>query len=175
MSTRAKVFAVLGVLLLVAGAFSVGRFSAPLQVETKEIEKVVYKDRVQVVEKIVEVKGKTETKIVYRDRVITKDGTVTEREVEKTATKEDTTKRSDGERWETHEGSGTRETVSTVTLRPNWRVGLLAGASLREPFVQLAGPLVLGASVEYRIVGGLSAGLWINTVGAAGLSLSLEF
>ena len=52
---------------------------------------------------------------------------------------------------------------------------MLVGASLREPLVPIAGPLVLGASVERRIVGGLSAGAWLNTVGAAGASVSLEF
>lgn len=175
MSARTKVLTALGALILLAGAFSAGRFTAPLKTETKEVERVVYKDKLVEVVKTVEVKAKEKTRIVYRDRVVTPDGTVTEREVEKTDTKSGTETRNDGERFETHDGEGTRELVSTVTLRPNWRVGLLAGASLTQPLVTIAGPLVLGVSVEYRIVGGLSAGLWINTVGAAGLSLSLEF
>ena len=52
---------------------------------------------------------------------------------------------------------------------------MLVGASLREPLLPVAGPLVLGASLERRIVGGLSAGAWLNTVGAAGASLSVEW
>ncbi len=159
------------VVLALAGAFSAGRFSAPLQVETRDVEKVVFKDRI--VEKVVEVKAKTETKIVYRDRVIKPDGTVTEHEVEKTATKEDTTKTDD--KTATHDGSSEHSTEKIVTLRPSWRVGLLAGASLRDPLLPIAGPLVLGLQVDYRIVGGLSAGIWINTFGAAGLGLSMEF
>lgn len=175
MSARTiAIIAVVSVLAL-AGAFSAGRFSAPLQVETRDVERVVYKDKIVEIVKTVEVKAKAETRIVYRDRVITKEGTVTEREVERTDTKTDTSTRNEGERFETHDGETFRETTKTVTLRPNWRIGLLAGASLVTPLVPITGPLVLGLQVEHRIVGGLSAGLWINTVGAAGLVLSLEF
>jgi hypothetical protein len=107
--------------------------------------------------------------------VITKDGTVTEHEVEKTDTKTDSTKTDDGvkvsDRAETSESTHTQ----TVTLRPNWRVTLDVGASWPKPLVPIAGPLVLGARVDYRVYGGLTAGLWINTFGAAGLGVSFEF
>lgn len=166
---------ILGALVLLAGAFSAGRFSAPLQVETRDVERVVYKDKIVEVVKTVEVKGKTETKIVYRDRVITRDGTVTEREVEKTVAKEDTKTTNDGEKVATREGDRTATHEKTTTLRPDWRVGLLLGASLSKPLVPIYGPVVLGVSVERRILGGLSLGVWINTVGAAGSSVSMEF
>ncbi len=163
------------VLGLLVGAFSAGRFSAPLKVETRDVERVVYKDKI--VEKLVtvEVKGKTETKIVYRDRVITKDGTVTEREVEKTIAKEDTKTTNDGERVATREGETVVTREKTTTLQPDWRVGLLLGASINKPFVPIYGPVVLGLQVERRILGGLSLGVWVNTVGAAGSVVSLEF
>jgi hypothetical protein len=64
---------------------------------------------------------------------------------------------------------------TTTTLRPDWRVALHVGASLRDPFLKFAGPLVLGAEVDRRIIGGLSVGLWINTYGAAGLGFAFEF
>lgn len=170
-------YLIAGVVVLVAlvGAFSAGRFSAPLRVETREVEKVVFKDRI--VEKVVtvEVKGKTETKVVYRDRVITKDGTITEHEVEKTATKEDTTRTGNSDTTTTHDGSSEHLSEKVVTLRPNWRVGALVGASIRDPLLPIAGPLVIGLEIDYRIVGGLSVGIWANTFGAAGVALAFEF
>lgn len=167
---RVAIIAVVCVAALV-GAFSAGRFSAPLQVETREVEKVVFKDRI--VERVVEVKAKAETKVVYRDRVVTKEGEIRERIVERTDTKEDT-KRDD---TKTVDRVVERERIieNKITLRPNWRVGVLAGASLAKPLVPIAGPLVLGVQVEHRIAGGVSAGVWINTVGAAGAVVSVEF
>ncbi len=156
---------------LLVAAFSAGRFTAPVQVETRDVERVVYQDRI--VEKIVTVKAKAETRVVYRDRVITKDGTVTEHEVEHTDTKEDTK-----ENTETVAARDVKtETVkeSKTTLRPDWRVSTQVGASLNAPLIPIAGPLVIGAQVERRIIGGVSAGLWLNTYGAAGASLSVEF
>lgn len=174
--TPARIAAVAGVsLALLAGAFSVGRFTAPVVTETRDVERVVYKDRV--VEKIVTVQAaaKVITRVVYRDRVTTPDGTVTERETEKTDehVTTDTTTKTDT--VADHTGETVTEHTKTVTLRPQWRVALLAGASLQAPLLPIAGPLVLGAEIDYRIAGGLSAGLWVNTVGAAGLSLALEF
>jgi hypothetical protein len=43
------------------------------------------------------------------------------------------------------------------------------------PLLQFAGPLVLGVHADRRIVGGLWAGLWIQTGGSFGASLSFEF
>lgn len=175
MSARQWVAVVLAVVLVGVGAFSAGRFSAPREVETRDVERVVFKDRV--VEKVVtvEVKAKAETKIVYRDRIVTKEGEIRERIVERTDTKEDRKTDTVADRDASTEGTKDRDTKTTVTLQPKWRVSLLAGASLTQPLVPIAGPLVLGAEVDYRIVGGVSAGVWINTVGAAGLSVALEF
>lgn len=180
---RNRLIAVAAVLLALVGAFSAGRFSAPLKTETRDVERVVFKDKVVEVEKVVTVReaARVETKIVWRDRVILKDGTVTEHEVEKTADAE-TSKVSvvdNTERTATLSGERVTEHTTTVTLRPSWRVALLAGASLHGALLPIAstGPvsLVLGVEVDYRIVGGLSVGLWVNTVGAAGLALSFEF
>jgi hypothetical protein len=174
-STRGYLIAGACVLVAIVGAFSAGRFSAPLKVETREVEKVVFKDRI--VEKVVtvEVKAKAETKTVYVDRVITKEGTVTERIVERTVTKEDTKKTGNTDTDTTTDRTTERTTEKVVTLRPNWRVGALVGASLKDPLLPIAGPLVLGLEVDYRLIGGLSVGLWANTYGAAGVALAFEF
>lgn len=163
------------ILLALAGAFVGGRYTAPVKVETRDVEHVVYKDKI--IEKVVTVtvQAKAETKIVYRDRVVTKDGTVHEREVERTATHEDTNTKTDDHRAETSTGAATVERVTITTLRPDWRVAVLAGAQIREPLLPLTGPLVLGFEVDRRLIGGLSVGVWANTGGAVGGSVSLEF
>lgn len=170
---RALVAAV--VVLALAGAFVGGRFSAPLQVQTVDVVKVAFQDRevVRVVEKVVQ--AKAQTRVVYRDRVIATDGTVTEHEFEKTDTKTDTVKTSNGVKVSDRVGATESSHTQTVTLRPSWRVGLTVGASWPKPLLAFAGPLVVGLQVDYRIVGGLTAGLWLNTFGAAGVGLSLEF
>ena len=60
--------------LVIAVIFTAGRLSKPTKVETKVVTKV----------ETVKVEGKT--RIVYRDRVISPDGTITEKEVEREET-----------------------------------------------------------------------------------------
>lgn len=161
--------------LALAGAFSAGRFSAPLQVETKTItvkgETIHEKGETIYIHD----QAKIETRVVYRDRVITKDGTITEHEVERAEAKTESkvSAASNTERTATLTESKTEQ--KTVTLRPSWRVVALVGAQWPKPLLPIAGPLVLGLEVDYRIAGGLSAGLWANTGGAAGLAISFEF
>ena len=168
--------------LVIVGAgiasFSAGRFSAPEIIQNRDVERIVYRDLS--VEDITRgyMFAKTVDRIVYRNVVttVTDAGTIiVDRSVE-------------------HEGgniaSGVTETKHTaqnvetaaekivertITLRPDWRIGVLAGGSLRPPLVPLAGPLVLGAQVDRRIVGGLSVGAWVNTIGAPGVAVTLEF
>ena len=161
----------LALVALALAAFSAGRFSAPLEVEERTDVRVVYKDRV--VEKRTEAAARVETRIVYREKVTTPDGTKTEREIEKTGAVE--TVKKEAERIEERQGEKTIEIVKRVEVRPNWRVAVTAGATLREPLLPLAGPLVLGLEVDRRIVGGLSLGVWVSTQGAAGAAVSLEF
>lgn len=169
--TRQRVVVAVALVAVAAAAFSTGRLTAPEKVEVREVEKVVWKDRV--VEKVVTKRAKAEERVVYVDRVVSPKGEVREKRV--TTTKADTREVADLGRTTESIGSTEKSASSTSTLRPDWRVGVLVGASLQEPLVPIAGPLVLGASLERRIVGGLSAGAWVNTVGAAGASLSLEF
>lgn len=168
--------ALAGVLLLVLG-FSAGRFSAPLQVETRDVERVVYRDLT--VEDLT--KGmtfaKTVQKTVYRNVVttITDAGTViADNSIEHEGAEESSSSTETKRTTEEHAGQRETEKTSVTTLRPDWRVGVQIGAALK-PALVITGPLVLGASVERRIVGGVSAGLWGNTVGAGGASVSLEF
>lgn len=56
-----------------------------------------------------------------------------------------------------------------------WRVGVDIGGSLKAPLLPLAGPLVLGARVERRILGPVWGGVWASTYGAAGVGVTSEF
>lgn len=161
----------LAVLVVGVLAFSGGRFSAPLKVEEKWQTETVYKDRI--VEKRVEVAGKTVTKVVYLDRVIKPDGTVHEKSETREATKEDITKIAGRSSESNATDKATAEKKST--LQPQWRVGVLAGASVTAPLLPIAGPLSVGVHAERRIVGGVSAGVWVLTSGQAGASVSVEF
>lgn len=158
---------------------SIGRFTAPAVVTEKRVE--VEKWRDLDVLRYVETKAaetvKVETRVVYRDRIKYRDGTERVIEIEKADTGEHSKESSSAaaERVVYREVEKRVEVEKRIEVRLNWRVGALVGASLREPVLQLAGPLVLGVQAERRIVGGLSVGLWVNTSGAAGALVSLEF
>ena len=153
--------------------------SARLKTTTKTVDRIVYQDRIveKVVHDVVTVATKAETKIVYRDVVVTPDGMVTDRSIEKTQdeTKADTKSLMTAERVEIREVEKLVTVEKVVTLRPDWRVSAGVGASLAAPSVPLYGPLVIQAEVDRRIVGGVSIGLWVSTVGAAGAAVGFEF
>jgi hypothetical protein len=74
------------------------------------------------------------------------------------------------------ESSSSNSRTSSTVSRPDWRVGLLVGATWKEPALKLGDtPLVIGATVERRIIGPFSLGAWGTTQGAAGLSVAGEF
>lgn len=159
----------IGLALLVA-AFSAGRFTAPVRVETKTEWRDLSTQELTRGMNFTRVVTRTITKNVVT--TITDAGTtITDlsvvREGDDTHAREDTAaKRVD---------SSTGTAMQTATVRPDWRIGALVGASLKEPALPLTGNLVIGVQVERRIVGGVSVGAWANTVGAAGGVVSVEF
>lgn len=163
MSARQWIAGSVALLVLLALSFSAGRYTAP----EKVVEKIAWKERAE--EKASKKKTKAVDRVVFVDRVVTPEGEVREKKTIRTLTDS----REIADVVKTSESTGAIE--KSTTLRPDWRVGVLVGASLREPLVPIAGPLVLGATVERRIIGGVSAGAWVNTVGAAGASVSVEF
>ncbi|MDP2275273.1 MAG: hypothetical protein Q8K32_31295 [Archangium sp.] len=165
----------LGAVLLLVVGFSAGRFSAPATVETREVERVVFKDLV--VEDITRgyTFAQTVTKTVWRNVETRPDGTTVDKSIEHHGAATATSGTETGKRTEDHQGQRDTEKVTTTTALPDWRIGLQVGASMKPPALPITGPLVIGASVERRILGGVSAGLWANTVGAGGASVSIEF
>lgn len=166
---KERVAFVVAIVAFSVGAFFAGRASAP-EPETKvEFKSLLVEDLTRGLDT-----KKARSRIVQRNVVTTTTdaGTVT---VDKTTEHE-----TDSELTTLTETSNksvdTSNKISIASTQANWRVGVQAGASLREPSLVIAGPLVIGASVEARIAKTpMSVGLWANTVGAGGVSLSVEF
>jgi hypothetical protein len=167
---RAWAIAAVVLVLTAVGAFSAGRFSAPQQVQTRiEYRDLSVEDLTRGLSFV-----KTVNRTVYRNvtTTATDAGVITvDRTIEHEGTDEKRDENTVAHRATENVGTETR----TVTLRPDWRISAQVGASMHAPALPITGPLVLGVSVERRIVGGVSAGLWANTVGAGGASLSVEF
>lgn len=164
------------IVVLVLAAASAGRFTgAPAATEVLDHVEVRWRERV--VEHTVTQVVQAEARVVYRtiDRVVTPDAGVLEHVVEVERTDTHTEAHEDAQAQQDVEGArkSTHE-VRTQAL-PDWRVSVQVGASLREPLVPIAGPLVLGAQIDRRIVGGVSLGVWVSTAGAAGAAVSLEW
>lgn len=111
-------------------------------------------------------------RVVYRERITKPDGTKVEREAEREDARVT-------ERSASTSGSAKhveqRRDVAVTAYRPQWRVSVLAGGTLRDPLLPIAGPLVPGLGAERRIAGPVWLGAWALSAGAAGLSLSVEF
>jgi hypothetical protein len=167
--------------ILLAGALAGGiaqRYLGTPQVEVRTEVKDVVRDVIHEVVKVEvhEVEAKAKTLVVYRDRTVSPAGEIHERSVECSGETSLATSHTQAASQLDVKHEATHEAITLSTpVRPSWRVAVLAGASLRAPLLPLAGPLVLGAEVDYRLAGPLSAGLWASTSGAAGLSLAVEF
>lgn len=156
---------VLSLVGVAATSFAFGRGTRP-EPEVREVVRTEWRDRV--ITRTVVQREEAKTRVVYRDRVMSPDGTVREREVEREDTK--VAERTDAKTDTTTEGKGER--VVTVTPRaPDWKAGFLVGAPV------LSSPLipVIGLHAERRILGPLWAGVWVLQPGSLGLSLSMEF
>lgn len=165
----------MALVLVAAAAFSAGRFSAPREVE----ERVEYRTEWRT--KTVEVVRWRTARAVDTRTVTTPvllavpdGGTV----LAASTTTESHTRETSGGASDTSsstQGADQQQLSRKVTQQPDWRLGAQVGASLRDPLLPIVGPLVVGVSVERRIAGGISAGVWGSTAGAAGLSISAEF
>lgn len=173
MTLKTEALIAAGLLAVLGGVFAAGRYSAP-KPDVRVTEHVVYQDRV--VEKVVTVTAKADTKtvVVYRDRTVKPDGTVHEQSEERTVDAATETAHTDDAKAETSQ-TDTQRTITITAAKPQWRVSLLAGASLRSPLLPVYGPLVLGVEVNRRLLGPLWVGLWAQTGGSGGISLGIEF
>lgn len=169
-------------LVLTGVAFTAGRYSAPDRVEyrDREVVRTVVQEDTQARERVAELTAQLETMSRHTRREVTTekrpDGTEVTHSV--TDTRVDTVKETSARtdrvaEVETQKHAETERTRETQKLelrdRPDWRVGLLAGATVDlRPSI--------GVHVERRILGPLSLGAWLlPQAQAAGLSLSIEF
>lgn len=168
-----KHWRIFAVVILLAGAFIGGRYTAQGRVQYVEKEKIV--------EKQIIVAGKDTRTIEYRDRIITRvvvkkpDGTVTETTVDKDAGHSD--KNEHETKTVTIEKIVEREKIVKVGP-PDWRVGILVGATATkwDKLPTLGTPyLAVGVEVDRRIIGPFSLGVWGLSSGAAGVAISGEF
>lgn len=164
-----------GVAVLVA--FCAGRFSAPVKVEERLVEKVVVQEKL--VEKRFEVAVKAEerVRVVYRDRIVRPDGTREEREVERDESASSSATVAAKVREVERVVYRDREVVKVVeSARPLWRVSLLAGVDLpRLHHPQLLGPIAFGAQVERRLIGPAFVGAYALSSGQGGVTVGVEF
>jgi hypothetical protein len=172
---RPKLQAALAVgaaVLLFGGGMYAGSRVAPTRVQTRDVERVVYRDRTVSVAVAAKTETRAETRHTVRTRVTRPDGTREERT--------ETTRGVDVERREATASAQTVERerlvyrdreVKVERARPDWRAGALVGV---DPFHPLSG-FVYGATVERRVLGPVWLGAWGLSSRAVGLSLSLEF
>lgn len=66
-----------------------------------------------------------------------------------------------------------REVVKIETRAPLWSFAIQGGYAAHDPLIAVPGlgNAVLGASVDHHIIGPFSAGIWANTMGAAGVEI----
>lgn len=188
---RHKIAAAIGVLILCALSFSLGRFNRE---ETVRVE-----ERIVEVEKVVE-------KVVYREKEEThvdekKDTKKVTKRVATEVTKPDGTTE---KKTEEIIDEGTTESkveikyvdrvvevekvveklvevekkVKASQTLPDWRAGLTVGVNPLDIYEARAvsyGDLILGAEVQRRLVGPVYGGVWGMTNGTVGINIGLEF
>lgn len=186
-------FIAIGCLGSLAGAFLLGRGTAPAKtievVKTVEVEKQVVKTEVQVVEKKVYVQ--VQAKDVHRETVTVKqpDGTVTTTTVydDKTKTTTEAAQSTSMASLTESDVEKTKSTESTKiveTAKPDWHATLRLGAGATLTPLRPIGDV--GLSIERRIIGpfwlGAYGGVQIPLIPTgppssftAGVSAGLEF
>ncbi len=170
-------------LVVLLATFAAGRYSRAPQVVTKDVVRTqtveVEKIHTVTVHDVAEAKAAEEkvrtvtvTKYRWMPGGIT-EAEATTRAATDTATHETRQARTQATQDVAHDARTTVVELHTSTpVRPSWSVSLMPGYQWHgTPALDFKGPLVIGASVERRILGPLFLGAWGNTAGAAGISI----
>lgn len=186
--------ALIALLLLLLG-YGTGRYLAPSKVVIQDhvvtVEKEVVVTQVQTQIKVVKVVDTSSDRKVHRTTTETTkpDGTKVETTTEdidaaKTSHEADDTNKSQqaNSTSTTDKKIDSTHTEVKITERPGWHMGVDLGLNLshmigNDPNVGIPGlrGAVVGVHAEHRVIGPLFLGLFGNSMGAAGLSVSAEF
>lgn len=144
----------LAALSCVAIGYTVGRYSTPAKVETREVERVVYRDRV--------VKDQRRDATTRTKETRLPDGT----KIKETVRDERTDTRSDA----TREAVSDKKMETKTQSRPDWRLGVVYYPTL--PGFQGE---AFGVNVERRIISEIYLGVSASTESRLGLVVSFGF
>lgn len=187
-------------LVIAGGGYAAGRYAAPDKIVYQEKVKVVETEKVVATvetDKILNaLKQVSQQKDVHTTKTVVRapDGTTTVKVETQDKSKTDTKVEVQDKEKKTEvvikevEKEVVKEVTKTVEReRPSWAVSLLPGFDVAgalgagSPYTILPSDnyllrhVVVGASLERRLIGPLSTGVWANTAGAGGLVLRLEF
>ncbi len=145
---------ILIVVAALTAAFSIGRFSAPKKIETREIERVVYRENENINRNQNLIEVITETRLP--------DGTI----IKETRKEKETSTQTERQR------DSSSETIKSTSIqtRPSFRVGALYEPSI-EGFQEDSYSLI----VEKRIVSELYMGISVSSNKTVGITVSLGF
>lgn len=157
---------------LLALAFSLGRGCKPAPVEVEARERIVYRDRVEVLTLTVQAEAKRERRNVERTRETRPDGTVFERELDLSASESLRLSQTDTHAVQERAADVTTSRVERPALA-RWRAGLTLDAAPHLVPPGFTSP-VLGLQAEHRLAGPLWLGVRVSTARTLGLSLAVE-
>lgn len=173
------------VVALLVAAFIAGRASVPEPAPRVEVqERVVYRESAKIDASASKTADRqadqTRIVVIRRDRVEKPDGTKVTHEVETSAIDSKVREQLAAQAHTVETREVVREVerrVEVAAPRPPWRASALAAVDTRDGH-----PLAVGALIERRIAGGLSAGVWaLHRLDGGpprpvvGLSLTYEF
>lgn len=188
-------------LLLAGGGYAAGRYFQPPKTVMVERTKIEYVEKQVVVEKVkTEVQIVRVTDTIKNIAVDTHeerkpDGTVTIDTHTKDTTQEKT---NTGTNATTDSSKATttdktekidQSRVTTITPKPTWSLSLQPGFDIAgalhhgDPYSIFPGAVnglslkhvVLGVSVDHHLIGPLHTGVWVNSAGAGGVLLRIEW
>ena len=142
------------VTLLVVAAFSIGKYSGPAETQTKEVERIVYRDRIVEDEK-------RDIDTVIRETLLP-DGT----KVKETTIKD----RTETQRDTATEIDKSRMVETKITNRPGWRLG-----AIYKPEVRGFQDGSYGVIVERRLFSEVYLGVTGASDRTLGLTVSFGF
>jgi len=142
--------------VVLATTFAVGRFSVSKKIEIKEVEKIVYQEKIVKDKEIARHKTSTTTK--------SPDGTET------TTTTEDT-KLDTHSDTQTDIAKDTEKSRIETPMNIGMRFDVLAGLDVTNP----AGGYLFGVHVSKQLIGPINFGIWALTNKTVGISAGLQY